>query len=47
MNHNEIAQVWLRESDKHLEDCDDALTKLEERLAQTPKPSEVLEWRWR
>ena len=44
VNWNEQALTWLADSDRHLANSDAMLTELEERLANTPKPSEVLEW---
>ena len=41
MNWNEQALTWLADSDRHLTNSDAMLTELEERLANTPKPSEV------
>jgi hypothetical protein len=42
--HRESAEEHLKRSDALLEDCATKLDALEEILANTPKPSEVLDW---
>jgi hypothetical protein len=38
------AEEHLRRSDELMKDCTDRVDALEETLANTPKPSEVLNW---
>jgi hypothetical protein len=42
--HNKIAGEHLKRCDAALEDCTMIVDALEEKLANTPKPSEVLDW---
>jgi hypothetical protein len=42
--HGESAEANLKRSDDLLEDCTNRVEALEETLANTPKPSEVLDW---
>ncbi len=42
--HHKIAEEHLKRCDVLLEECNTTLDALEERLANTPKPSEVLDW---
>lgn len=42
--HQQAAEEHLRRSDELLKDCTDRMDALEETLANTPKPSEVLGW---
>ena len=43
-HHRESAEEHLKRSDALLKDCTDKVDALEETLANTPKPSEVLDW---
>jgi hypothetical protein len=43
--HTESAEAHLKESAAVLKDCAERNEALEETLANTPKPSEVLDWR--
>ena len=43
-DHQKIAGEHLERCDGLLEDCNTKLDALEETLANTPKPSEVLDW---
>ena len=42
--HGKAAEEHLKQSDALLEDCTTRVDALEETLANTPKPSEVLDW---
>jgi hypothetical protein len=42
--HQKAAEEHLRRSDELLKDCTDQVDALEETLANTPKPSEMLNW---
>ena len=42
--HQQAAEEHLRQSDDLLKDCTDKVDALEETLANTPKPSEMLNW---
>lgn len=42
--HNEAARQHLERCDSLLEECTAMVDALEETLANTPKPSEVLDW---
>jgi len=42
--HADSAAAHLEESDALLKDCSDKMDALEETLANTPKPSEMLNW---
>ncbi len=42
--HGKAAEAHLKESNALLEDCAERNEALEETLANTPKPSEVLDW---
>jgi len=42
--HADSAAAHLKESAALLEDCAERVDALEETLANTPKPSEVLDW---
>jgi len=42
--HAESAEAHLKESAALLADCAERVEALEETLANTPKPSEVLDW---
>ena len=42
--HQEAAEEHLRRSDELLKDCTDKVDALEVTLANTPKPSEMLNW---
>jgi hypothetical protein len=42
--HQKAAEEHLRRSGELLKDCTDRVTALEEILANTPKPSEMLAW---
>lgn len=42
--HNETAGENLKKAGKLLDDCTIMVENLEETLANTPKPSEVLDW---
>ncbi len=42
--HTESAEAHLKESTAVLKDCTKRVEALEETLANTPKPSEVLDW---
>lgn len=43
-DHQDSAKENLKRSDVLLKDCADRVDALEETLANTPKPSEVLDW---
>jgi hypothetical protein len=43
--HGKAAREHLERSDGLLEDCTATVDALEETLANTPKPSQVLDWR--
>jgi hypothetical protein len=43
-SHENNAEEYLRRSDALLRDCAARIDALEETLANTPKPSEVLDW---
>lgn len=43
-DHQESAKENLKRSDAALKDCTTQIDALEETLANTPKPSEVLDW---
>ena len=42
--HQKAAEEHLKQCDELLEDCNTMVDALEETLANTPKPSEVLDW---
>ena len=42
--HAASAEAHLKESTEVLKDCTERVEALEETLANTPKPSEVLDW---
>jgi hypothetical protein len=42
--HNEAASEHLKRADELLDDCTNMVDNLEETLANTPKPSKVLDW---
>ena len=42
--HQQAAEEHLRQSHELLKDCTDKVDALEETLANTPKPSEMLAW---
>jgi len=42
--HQKAAEEYLRRSDELLRDCTKRVDALEEILANTPKPSEMLNW---
>ena len=42
--HQKAAEEHLRRSDELLKDCTSRMDALEATLANTPKPSEVLDW---
>ena len=42
--HADSAEAHLKESAAVLKDCTERVEALEETLANTPKPSEVLDW---
>jgi uncharacterized damage-inducible protein DinB len=42
--HRNNAEDYLRQSDAALRDCAARISALEETLANTPRPSEVLDW---
>ena len=42
--HQKAAEEHLKRSDELLRDCTDRVDALEETLANTPKPSEMLNW---
>jgi uncharacterized damage-inducible protein DinB len=44
-DHQESAKENLKRSDALLKDCTTKVDALEETLANTPKPSEMLDWR--
>jgi hypothetical protein len=44
-HHQESAKENLKKSDDLLKDCSTQMDALEETLANTPKPSERLDWR--
>ena len=44
-DHSKIAGEHLERCDVLLEDCTTMVDALQETLANTPKPSEVLDWR--
>jgi hypothetical protein len=43
--HQKAARAHLERSDGLMKDCTTKVDALEETLANTPKPSEVLDWR--
>ncbi len=43
-NHQKDAEEHLERCDEFLQDCTARVDALEETLANTPKPSEVLDW---
>jgi hypothetical protein len=43
-DHLESAEEHLKQSDALLEDCAEKVDALEETLANTPKPSEMMNW---
>ena len=43
-DYNEVADDNLKRCDVLLQDCSTMVNALEEKLANTPKPSEVLDW---
>lgn len=43
-NHSEVAGEHLERCNALLQDCSTMVDALEETLAKTPKPSEVLDW---
>jgi len=43
-NHLKEAEEHLRRSDELMKDCTNQVDELEETLANTPKPSEMLNW---
>jgi hypothetical protein len=43
-DHQASAKEHLKQSDAFLKDCSDRVDALEETLANTPKPSEMLNW---
>ncbi len=42
--HHKAAMEHLKQCDELLEDCNNMVDELEETLANTPKPSEALDW---
>ncbi len=44
IDHNKAAREHLERCDALLEECNTMVDALEETLANTPKPSEVLDW---
>jgi hypothetical protein len=42
--HQKAAEAHLKRSDALMKDCTRKVNALEETLANTPKPSEVLDW---
>jgi hypothetical protein len=42
--HQKAAEEHLKRSDDLMKDCTDKVDALEETLANTPKPSEMLNW---
>ncbi len=42
--HQKAAEMHLKRSDELLKDCTNRVDALEETLANTPKPSEMLNW---
>jgi hypothetical protein len=42
--HQQAAEESLRRSEELMKDCTDRVDALEETLANTPKPSEMLNW---
>lgn len=43
-NHQKEAEAHLKRSDELMKDCTKQVDDLEETLANTPKPSEALNW---
>ena len=43
-NHLKVAEEHLKRCNELLEDCTTIVNELEDTLAKTPKPSEVLDW---
>jgi hypothetical protein len=43
--HQKAAEEHLKRSDALMKDCTDRVDALEETLANTPKPSQMLDWR--
>ncbi len=43
-DYNKVADDNLKRCDLLLQDCSTMVNALEEKLAKTPKPSEVLDW---
>jgi hypothetical protein len=43
-DHQDLAKEHLKQSDMLLKDCAERVGALEETLANTPKPSEMLNW---
>ena len=43
-DHQKEAEAHLKRSDALMKDCTDRVDALEETLANTPKPSEMLNW---
>jgi len=43
-DHQKTAEEHLKRSDALMKDCTDKVDALEETLANTPKPSEMLNW---